>query len=184
MARKIIFDDEMLLEKTYHYIKEKGIEAMNARNLCKYIGCSTQPLFKNFGSMDGMKARLKVYLHDIYNDFIFKMIKQEDYLFTISYAYALFALKEPNVFKALFMSDLAGSRTIYEVLHAPHNIGTITSIPKQYNLSKKQAENLYRDVRFYTHGLSCQIACHSILVTEEEMKILIRDVINNLKEVS
>ena len=164
-------------------LTEKGIEQMNARNLCKYIGCSTQPLFKNFDSMEGLKRCLKKYLHDYYDKFITKIVDKEDYLFTISYAYALFSYKESNIFKALFMSDLAGTRTIEEVLNSPQNISTIKSIPKQYNLTTKQSEKLYRDVRFYTHGLSCQIACKSILVDENEIKKLINDIIKNLKEV-
>ena len=78
------------------------------------------------------------------------------------------------------MTDLAGSRTIEEVLTSNHNIETIESIPKQYNLKKEQAEKLYRDVRFYTHGLACQIACNSILIKEEEIKNLIKNLIENL----
>lgn len=180
MARKIVFDEKKFLEKAYEFIKENGIESMNARDLCKYIGCSTQPLFKNFDSMNGMKIKLKDYLHNYYDEFICKIIDKDDYLFTISYAYVLFALKETNIFKALFMSDLAGSRTIEQVLTSSHNIETIESIPKQYNITKEQAKKLYRDVRFYTHGISCQIACNSILIKEEEIKKLIKDLIDKL----
>jgi len=183
MARKILFTEEQILEKTYEFIKEKGIESMNARDLCRYIGCSTQPLFKNFGSMSEMKRKLKDYLHELYDEFINKIINKEDYLFTISYAYALFAYKENNIFKALFMSDLAGTRTIEEVLKSYHNLETINSIPKQYGLNVKQAEEFYRDIRFYTHGLACQIACNTILVTEAEIKKLIKEFIDKLKEV-
>lgn len=182
MARKTKFTKEEILEKAKDFINEKGIEQMNARDLCKYIGCSTQPLFKNFESMAEFKKSLKKYLHDYYDEFINKIVDKEDYLFTISYAYALFSYKESNIFKALFMSDLAGTRTIEEVLNSPQNIGTIKSIPNQYNLTTKQSKKLYRDVRFYTHGLSCQIACKSILVGEKEIKKLINDIINNLKE--
>ena len=180
MARKVLFNEDIILNKTYEFIKDKGIETMNARDLCKYSGCSTQPLFKNFSSMDQLKVKLKDYLHDYYDKFIYKIIDKENYLYTISYAYALFALKEKNIFKALFMSDLAGSRTIEQVLSSKHNIETIESIPKQYNLTKQQAEDLYRDVRFYTHGLACQIASNSILVSEEEIKELIKNIIKNV----
>lgn len=183
MARKIKFTQEQILEKTKEFINEKGIEQMNARDLCKYIGCSTQPLFKNFESMEGLKRSLKKYLHDYYDEFINKIVKKGDYLFTISYAYALFSYKESNIFKALFMSDLAGTRTIEEVLNSPQNIDTIKSIPSKYGLTKKQAEKLYIDVRFYTHGLSCQIACKSIQVDEKEIKKLINNIIKNLREV-
>lgn len=183
MARKVKFTQEIILEKTKEFINEKGIEQLNARSLCNYIGCSTQPLFKNFGSMPELKISLKKYLHDYYDEFITKIVNKDDYLFTISYAYALFSYKEPNIFKALFMSDLAGTRTIEEVLSSPQNIDTIKSIPNQYGLTKKQSEKLYIDVRFYTHGLSCQIACKSILLDEKEIKKLINNIINNLKEV-
>lgn len=183
MARKTVFDKDYILEKTSDFIKEYGVDSMNARDLCKYIGCSTQPLFKNFINMEGLKKSIKKYLHDYYDEFIFKIVDKEDYLFTISYAYALFAFKEPKIFKALFMTELAGTRTIEEVLNSSWNIESIESIPKQYGLSKKQSERLYRDVRFFTHGLSCQIACNSIKVTEEEIKKLIKDIIMKLKDV-
>ena len=81
------------------------------------------------------------------------------------------------------MSELAGSRTIDEVLSSSWNVETITSIPEQYSLTLEQAKTFYRDVRFYTHGLSCQIACKSIVVTDEEIKILIRNLIDNLEMV-
>ena len=59
MARKTVFDREYILEKTSDFIKDYGVDAMNARDLCKYIGCSTQPLFKNFISMEGLKKSIK-----------------------------------------------------------------------------------------------------------------------------
>lgn len=183
MARKIKYTKDIILEKTKEFINKYGIEKMNARDLSKFIGCSTQPLFKNFQSMDEFKSQLKIYLHNYYDEFIYKFVDKNNYLYTISYAYALFSYKEPNIFKALFMSDLAGSRTIQEVLNSPQNIDTIKSIPIQYNLSVKQAEQLYRDVRFYTHGLSCQIACRSIILEKNEIKKLIKNLIEKLKEV-
>lgn len=180
MPRKELFNKNTILERTYDFIKENGIEKMNARDLCKYIGCSTQPLFRLFGSMEDFKKELKVYLHDVYDEFINKIVDKNNYLYTISYAYALFSLEESNIFKALFMTDLAGTRTIKEVLESLHNIETIKSIPIQYNITSEEANNLYRDIRFYTHGLSCQIACNTISVSKEEIGELIQNQINKL----
>ena len=182
MARTISFTKEQILMKTKEFISQKGIEQLNTRDLSKFIGCSTQPLFRTFNSMDNFKIELKKYLHDYYNEFITKIVDKEDYLFTISCGYALFAYKESNIFKALFMSDLAGTRTIKEVLNSPQNIATIKSIPKRYGLTKTQAEKLYITVRFYTHGLSCQIACKSITIDEKEIKVLINNIIEKLVE--
>ena len=48
MARKIKFSKEMILEKSVEFIKEYGYSKLTVRELSKYIGCSTQQIFKNY----------------------------------------------------------------------------------------------------------------------------------------
>lgn len=180
MARKTVYLEEEFLIKACEFVRLFGIHAMNARSLCKYIGCSTGPLFKIFINMDNLKKKLKLYLHNIYDDYIAKFVDKKDYLYTISYAYAFFAVDESNIFNALFMSDLTGTRTIDEVLKSLWNIPTIEAAITKYKISKEDAEKLYRDVRFYTHGLSSQLACHSINIEKEEIKKLIKNIIEKL----
>ena len=89
---------------------------------------------------------LKNFLYKDYESFINKHVDENNYLFTSSYAYALYAIKEPRVFNALFLTDLAGSRTIEEVLNTERNIPTIIAMRMQYNLSRERAEIIYRDI--------------------------------------
>jgi len=175
MARKIKFSKEEILEKSVEFIKEHGYSNLTVRELAKYIGCSTQPIFKNYTNFDMYKKDLKSYLKKDYSNFIFKYVDIEDYLHTISYAYALYAKKEPNVFFSLFMADLAGSRTVREVLDTDRNKVTIEAMVKQYNISLETAERVYRDIRFYTHGMATQLCVKSIKLTDEEIKELIKN---------
>ena len=182
MARKTKFSKEEILKKSIEFIKEFGYFKLTVRDLTKYIGCSTQPIFKNFNNFEEYKDNLKLYLRDDYNSFIKKYVDEEDYLYTISYAYALYAKKEPNIFYSLFMADLAGSRTVREVLDTERNKKTIIAMTKQYNISQEKAEKIYREVRFYTHGIATQLCVKSIKLSEEELKDLIRNNIEvNLK---
>ena len=182
MARLVEFYKPDLLEKTIDFIRKKGIENLTARNLCHYIGCSTQPIFRNFGSMGNLKSEVDEYLKNYYKNFINQIINKNAYLYTVNYSYTLFALEEPNLFEALFMSDLDGVKTINDILKTNSDIEIIDSIPSQYNLSKKQSERLYRDVKIYTHGLSCQIACNNLYLKKEDIGLLIKNVINNLRK--
>ncbi len=79
------------------------------------------------------------------------------------------------------MSNLEGVKTIDDVLKSENDLELIESIPDQYHLSKKQSERLYRDVKIYTHGLSCQIACNGLYLKKEDVGLLIKNAINNLK---
>lgn len=182
MARLVKFYKQDLIERTIDYIRKNGVENLTARNLCRFIGCSTQPIFRNFGSMNKLKEEVKEYLKNYYHDFINETINKDAYLFTSNYSYTLFALEEPNLFEALFMSDFEGVKTIDNVLKSDDDMEIIESIPDQYHLSRKQSERLYRDVKFYTHGLSCQIACNSLYLKKDDIRVLIKNAINNLKK--
>ena len=175
MARTVSFSKEEILEKSVNFIKENGYSLLTVRSLAKYIGCSTQPLFRNFENFDAYKKELKGYLRKDYESFITKYVNKEDYLYTISYAYALYAKEEPNIFFAMFMADLAGSRTVKEVLDTDRNKETIVAMTKQYNISLEDANKIYRDVRFYTHGMATQLCVKSIKLTETEIKELIKN---------
>lgn len=178
MARLEKFTKEIVMNKMVEYTRLNGIQGFTVRDVAHYIGCSTQPLFRLYSNTDELKKDLKKYLHDDYDNFIDKYIDKDDYLFTISYAYALYAKEMPNIFKTLFFTEIAGSRTIEEVVNSSWNRETIECMTKQYNISLKDAESVYRDVRFFTHGLSTQICAKSIKVTNEEINRLIRHMIN------
>ena len=175
MARTVSFSKEEILEKSVDFIKEYGYSSLTVRSLAKYIGCSTQPLFRNFENFNIYKKELKGYLRKDYESFIVKYVNKDDYLYTISYAYALYAKEEPNIFFAMFMADLAGSRTVEEVLDTDRNKETIIAMTKQYNITLEEANKIYRDVRFYTHGMAAQLCVNSIKLTEKEIKELIRN---------
>lgn len=175
MARKIKYSKEDILEKSIDFIKEYGYSRLTVRELAKYIGCSTQPIFKNYSNFDEYKVDLKKYLRKDYESFIYKIVDKEDYLYTISYAYALYAKREPNIFFSMFMADLAGSRTVRQVLDTDRNKVTIEAMTKQYKISLEKAEKIYQDVRFYTHGIATQLCVKSIKLSDKELQELIKN---------
>jgi AcrR family transcriptional regulator len=175
MARTIKYSKEDILEKSVDFIKMYGYSKLTVRELANYIGCSTQPIFKNYANFDMYKDELKLYLRKDYSTFIHKYVDIKDYLYTISYAYAFYAKKEPNIFFTLFMTDFAGSRTVEEVLNTDRNIETINAMVKQYKISLEDAKKVYREVRFYTHGIATQLCVNSIKLNDSEIKDLIKN---------
>lgn len=178
MARLEKYTKEIIMNKMVEYTRENGIQGFSVRDVAHYIGCSTQPLFRIYTNTEELKLDLKKYLHDDYDNFISKYVDENDYLFTISYAYALYSKKESNIFKTLFITDMAGTRTVKEIVNSSWNRKTIECMCNQYNISVKDAENIYRDVRFFTHGISTQLCIKSINITEEELSKLIRHMID------
>lgn len=169
MARNTTFDKESLLKSSVEYVRKYGIHNFNIRDLAKFVGCSTQPFFKYYKTLNEFKVDLKKYLHLDYESYVNKIIDKDHYLLTISYAYALYAKYESNIFNALFISDLAGSRTVEEVLNTKRNIPTIVALTEEFNIDKNKANDIYRDVRFYTHGIACQLCINSIKLDDQDI---------------
>ena len=52
---------EMILKTGYELVMTSGIESVNSRSIAKMLGCSTQPIFSQFPSME----ELRLGIHDI-----------------------------------------------------------------------------------------------------------------------
>lgn len=177
MPPKTRITKELILQKSFEITKNEGIEYLNARYLAKKLSCSTMPIFKAFVDMKELKTELKTMIDQYYDDFIHQYIDKTNYLFTMSFAYVCFALKERNLFGALFVNEFIQIRSVEEVIHSPWNRETIEYTAKQYQISIQESENLYRDIRFYAHGIATQIYGGNIALSEEDIQLFLHHAI-------
>lgn len=177
MARKIEYEKEYIIDKSIEFIKEKGISNLSSRELTKYIGCSTQPIFRIYSNMDVYKKDLKNKLTKEYNDFTKQYENRHNNFLYLNYAYAMYAKKENSLFEALFTSDLSDKKLI------KNNKNIINMIKREYKLSDKKAETVYRDVKIYTHGIATQLCSKNINISDKDLLFLINNCIKrNIKE--
>jgi len=168
---------ELILQKSFEITRNEGIAYLNARYLAKNLSCSTMPIFKSFSDMDELKRELKKMIDEYYDHFINQIVDKNDYLLTMSFAYIQFALKEKHLFEALFVNEFVKKRSVNEVIHSPWNRETIEYTAKQYHITIQESENLYRDIRFYTHGIATQIYGGTIALSQEEIQWLLKNAI-------
>ena len=166
MARKAIYEKEFIIDKSLDFIKEKGIDNLSVRELSGYIGCSTQPLFRLYDNMDLFKKDLKKRLNTEYHEFSDKMINKNNYLLSMSYAYAMYAKKENSMFKALFLSELSDNKI-------KPSKNDIKLVANEYRISEERAKATLRDVAIYTHGLATQLCLKNINLSDKDLFYLI-----------
>ena len=54
--RKVTRDD--VVNAALDVLRESGFSAVNARSVAQKLGCSTQPIYRVFGSMDELKTEM------------------------------------------------------------------------------------------------------------------------------
>lgn len=121
--------------------------------------------------------RVIEYLDGTYQSFVAQYLDKSDYLFTISLAHILLARDRRNLFGVLFLSNEYGSRTVPQIISSPWNREAIDCTAVQYGLTVKEAEAVYRDVRFYTFGIAEALYAGSLIAEENELRQLLRGAI-------
>ena len=51
MPPKVKITKEEIIAAALELLRQKGLEAVNARAVAQMLGCSTQPIFSNYSSM-------------------------------------------------------------------------------------------------------------------------------------
>ena len=105
---------ENILAAAVELTRQSGAAALNARALAQYLGCSTQPIFSNYGSMEALKVEVIRYAGETYGRFVAEDMASGKYppYKASGMAYIRFAAEERELFKLLFMRDRTGeSRT-------------------------------------------------------------------------
>ena len=68
MPPKIKITKDDIINTTLEIVRRDGADAINARTIAANLGCSTQPIFSNFASMDELRLEVSKKAFDIYWD--------------------------------------------------------------------------------------------------------------------
>ena len=177
MARKATISREVILEAALKMLIRDGYASVNVKTLAAEIGCSTQPIVWHFENMEGLRLALSEYAMEYaakkaasnYEN------KLESFEF-LGRAYVKMALKEPNLFKFLYLgeSPMGKPYNLKDVGRAK-NKAMITMIAEQTGLNEEQVIRFVRNTIIYSHGIATMIATGVLKGTEKEMMEMINN---------
>lgn len=159
MPPKAKITKEDIIAASIYIVRENGADALNARSIAKKLGCSTQPIFSNYSSMDELKADVIKMANKIHNEYLERAMQDNDYASYIYKAsgiyYIKFAKEEKELFKLLFMRD----RSKEEIKDEKEEIEWIIKlISADTGLSFDDAYMFHLQMWIYVHGIAVMFA--------------------------
>ena len=112
MPPKVKITKEDIINAAVSLVRENGADALNARTVASVLGCSTQPVFSNFATMDELRLAVVEKADEICNEYIKKEIEIGDFpaYKASGMAYIRFAKEEKELFRLLYMRDRTGEK--------------------------------------------------------------------------
>lgn len=186
MPPKAKFTRDEIVQAGLNIVRENGMEALSARALGAALGSSARPVFTVFQSMEEVQGEVLEAARSRYDEYVRRGLEQEPAFKGVGTQYILFAIQEPKLFQLLFMTEQKQSPSVVNVLPMiDDNYGDILrSVQNGYQLSEEQAEQMYRHLWIYTHGIAALCATNMCVFSAEEISGLMTQVFQGvLKEI-
>ena len=107
MPPKVKTSKEAILSTAVEMVRTQGAQALNARGVAAVLGCSTQPIFSNFATMEELRLAVGSAANDLCNEYIRREVEKGEYppYKASGMAYIRFAKEEKELFKLLYMRN-------------------------------------------------------------------------------
>ena len=167
----------MILEASFELLEESGIDAVQIKQIAAKLGCSTQPISWQFGSMTELKKELYFYAGNKTFAGLEEMMRQKENAIEAFFVSGIFYLSvacdHPKVFRFINVDDT--KETIGERIHGdksifsfPFDEEALNMFAKQYDIKKELLAEMIRDIVIYTHGLALMMLFDGMKLPKKE----------------
>ena len=183
MARKQVISKEGLIDGGFRLIEEQGIEALSARNLARFCGCSTQPIFRIYDNMDDLKKDLMEKCFDFFSQYVagFTSVSQKPFV-DLGMSYISFARKYPNLFAVIFVLENGTDRSMYDLINGGKHGFVTKEYRKVSKLSSDDFSLLFMKMWIFIHGAACMILKDDFDMTDSDLVNLLEETITAFYE--
>ncbi len=170
MPTKQRITKKMILEAAYTLVRERGIEAVNSRNVAKMIGCSTQPIFSQFPTMEELRKGVFEYACSNGTEQILTYENEPDFMNKTTLWVVHLAREEPNLFKLIYLSnyfeDMKGLASKFKYAA---NKKMSQKLKEMLSLDEKVCQDIFLRGYLLLHGITTMIAVNRAEFSDEEV---------------
>ena len=181
MPPKVKVTKEDIIAASIEMVREKGADVLNARAIAAHMGCSTQPIFSNYVSMDELKQDVMINAYNLYMNFLQKETESKQYppYKAAGMGYIRFAKEEKELFKLLFMRDRS-NETIADEFDESTRMA-IAMMQKSLGLSYEKANQFHLEMWIYVHGIASLLATSYLPLEWDAISDLVSDAYQGIR---
>ncbi|MBR3862950.1 MAG: TetR/AcrR family transcriptional regulator [Clostridia bacterium] len=179
MPPKVKITKEDIIKTALLLLRKNGADAINARSIAAALGCSTQPVFSNFATMEELQAAVTVAARERYLGFLQSEVEGGKYpkYKAFGMAYIRFAKEEKELFKLLFMCDRGGK----EIEPGVDFEASVAMIMQANGVSEERARLMHLEIWTFVHGIGTMLATSFLELDWELISNMITDVYQGIR---
>lgn len=179
MPPKVKISRQDIIDTSLSLLREKGADALNARSIASALGCSTQPIFSNFSSMEELEDCVTLAAYELYLGSLAREAKSGKYPTYKSFgmAYIRFANEERELFRHLFMCD----RKEKEFKLTSDFDESVEMIMSANSVSREKAQLMHLEMWVSVHGIATILATSFLELDTELISAMLTDIYQGIR---
>ena len=158
---------EKIIDAAVEVLRDGGFSAINARSVAKKLGCSTQPIYLSFRSMDELKVALTERCVHVIMTVEPRAHQGNDSRYSsYSMGFVKFAAEEKQLFRWLYLEGKQLGPYQNDVL-LPEVIAVIV---EEFGYSEDVARRFHQDMIYFSYGLAILANTGHLHLTETELR--------------
>ena len=156
MPPKPKYTKEEIVTAAYELTREKGIEAVVAREVGKRLNTSASPIFTVWNSMEELKDEVRKLARQKFQEYMNGIFDYTPAFKEFGMRWVAFANEEPNLYRLLFLSQ---SETHNPYVRFKQDFSSlikplVTEVVNEFGLSRENAEDLVNQMIVFANGIA------------------------------
>ena len=171
MPPKPKFTREEVVDTAIELIKDKGIEALTARELGAKLGSSARPIFTVFRNMEELISDVRKSVQSEFEKEIMTAFEYTPAFKQFGMRMVKFATEEPKLFQFLFMKEHTEASSFNVVFGelGEHAQKCINCIKRDYDVNDDEAQILFQQAWIFTYSVSMLCATKMCSFSENQL---------------
>lgn len=156
MPPKPKYTKEEIVNAAYELTREKGIDAVVAREVGKRLNTSSSPIFTVWNSMEELREEVWKLAKQKYQEYMEGIFEYTPAFKEFGMRWVGFAAEEPNLYRLLFLSRRDTHNPFVRFRQDFENIiiPLVEEIRKTFELSREDAEDLLNQMITFSNGIA------------------------------
>lgn len=179
MPPKVKYSREEILDAAVALTRERGFDAVTARDLGARLGTSAKPVYGAFQNMSELKEAVIGRAYQVFASYQTHELETEKYpaYKATGMAYIRFAGEEPELFRLLFMRDRSREHPGSDDGYYRNVMGILQD---QTGLEGDGANLLHAEMWIFVHGIAAMVATSYMSWDTELVSRMLTDVYQGL----
>lgn len=172
---------ETLLDHAFQITESHGIAAVTSRSVAKAAGCSIQPVFSQFPTMEELRRATFDYACNKFMQEVLSFENQPDFFEKVVFWTVDLARSRPHLYRLLYLSGGFHEETFIEsMMTYESNQKMIAKMTELYGLDAEICKDILMRSCLFLMGIGTMICENHFSYTDEEISKMMRQTVADM----